>query len=337
MKFRKFGSSGTLVSEFGLGALAFGSETDQAGAHAVLDRYVELGGNYIDTADVYVKGQAEEIVGAWLAKRSDREDVVLSSKCGQYMGSGPNDGGLSAPRVRRALESSLDRLGVDFVDVYYAHCWDPLTSAEEMIQAFGGVVRDGKARYWAVSNFSGWQLERVVRLADSLGAPRPIVHQAQLSLLARQSEWELIPVARDHSMGTVAWSPLCGGWLAGNFGRDGVPTGHVRNRSLFVNELRNNPHTWRVLETLESLARGREHSVSIAQLALAWVNEAEGIACTLLGASDVDQLEDGLRASEVSLTAAERLKLDEASSLPPPEYPNTFASMLAEPRENQLL
>ena len=160
MEYRTLGTSGAVVSTYALGTMTFGSETDEAGSHVQLDRYVEAGGNFIDTADVYSGGGSEEIVGRWLAKSSARDDVVLATKGRFPTGGGPNDVGTSRRHLRRALDASLQRLGVDHIDLYQLHAWDPLTPLEETLGFLEDAVRGGKISYAGLSNFTGWQLQK---------------------------------------------------------------------------------------------------------------------------------------------------------------------------------
>ncbi len=169
MEYRTLGTSGAVVSTYALGTMTFGNETDEAGSHAQLDRYVEVGGNFIDTADVYSAGVSEEIVGRWLAKSSARDDVVLATKGRFPTGNGPNDVGTSRRHLRRALDASLDRLGVDHIDLYQLHAWDPVTPLEETLGFLEDAVRAGKISYGGLSNFTGWQLQKACDLIDRHG------------------------------------------------------------------------------------------------------------------------------------------------------------------------
>ena len=172
MELRPLGATGTLVSAYALGTMTFGAEADEAASHAMLDRYLEAGGNFVDTADVYTHGASEEIIGRWLEKSGRRDEIVLATKARFRMGEGPNDIGLSRLHLRQACEASLERLGVDTIDLYQAHCWDPVTPLEETLAAFDELVAAGKVRYVGVSNFAGWQLQRAALLGAGLGTRR---------------------------------------------------------------------------------------------------------------------------------------------------------------------
>ena len=195
------GGSGCAVSSLGLGTMTFGVETDESGAHAQLDRFLEAGGTLVDTADVYGDGRSEEIIGRWFASRPPdvTEPVVLATK-GRFSSSpsdAPNGAGLSARHLTRALDASLRRLGRDAVDLYQVHAYDPLTPLAETLRTLDGFVRAGKVRYWGLSNFTGWQLAKAVQLARALNAAAPVTIQPQYSLLARETEWEIMPAALD--------------------------------------------------------------------------------------------------------------------------------------------
>src|ERR1700744_4358048 len=201
MDYRMLGGSGCGISRLCLGTMTFGAETDEAGAHAQLDQFLEAGGTMVDTADVYAAGRSEEIIGRWFASRpaDATESVVLATK-GRFSSARadrPNGAGLSARHLTRALDASLRRLGRDSVDLYQVHAFDPLTPLEETLRTLDGFVRAGKGRYWGLSNFTGWQLTKAVHLARALNASAPVTIQPQYSLLARETEWEIMPAALD--------------------------------------------------------------------------------------------------------------------------------------------
>ncbi len=230
MEYRTLGRSGTAVSTLALGTMTFGNETDEEGSHDQLDTFVEAGGTLVDTADVYTAGASEEIVGRWLDDRpADVTDrVVLATKARFPMGEDRNDAGLSRRHLTRALEASLRRLRVECVDLYQVHAWDPVTPVEETLGFFDDAVRSGKVRYAGLSNYTGWQLQRAVDVAEHLHLPRPVTLQPQYNLLAREIEWEIVPAALANGLGLLPWSPLGGGWLTGKYTRDQSPTGATR-------------------------------------------------------------------------------------------------------------
>jgi aryl-alcohol dehydrogenase-like predicted oxidoreductase len=325
MEYRALGGSGTLVSTLCLGTMTFGAETDEKGAYAQLDRFVEDGGNFIDTADVYSRGAAEEIVGRWLRDRPGMRDRVVVATKGRFpMGDGPNDAGLSRTHLSRALDASLRRLGTDVVDLYQAHAWDPLTPIEETLRFFDDAVRAGKIRYAGVSNFTGWQLQKAALLTGHLNVAPIITLQPQYNLLARDVEWELIPVCLNEGIGVLPWSPLAGGWLTGKYRPDEAPTGATRlgenpRRGVEAYDRRNTDRTWRVLDALRSIAEAR--GVPTGVIALAWLVDRPAVTSVILGARTLEQLEDNLRAAELHLTPEEARTLDEASAPLVSDYP----------------
>src|SRR3712207_1170899 len=216
MEYRNLGRSGCAVSTLALGTMTFGAETDEQGSHAQLDAFVEAGGTLIDTADVYTRGASEEIIGRWLAQQDDavRDSLVLATKGRFPMGGGPNDVGLSRRHLRQALDASLRRLGVEHVDLYQVHAFDPLTPLDETLRFLDDAVTAGKISYVGLSNYTGWQVQKVVDLADFRALARPVTLQPQYNLLAREIEWEVIPACESTGLGLLPWSPLGGGWLS---------------------------------------------------------------------------------------------------------------------------
>ncbi|NJC70386.1 aldo/keto reductase [Planosporangium thailandense] len=325
MEYRTLGGTGTLVSTLSLGTMTFGAESDEKTAYAQLDRFVERGGNLIDTADVYTRGAAEEIVGRWLHDRPGARDRVVIATKGRFpMGDGPNDAGLSRGHLSRALDASLRRLGTDYVDLYQAHAWDPLTPIEETLRFFDDAVRAGKIRYAGVSNFTGWQLQKAALLTRHLGLAPIVTLQPQYNLLARDIEFELTDVCRNENIGILPWSPLAGGWLTGKYRRDQAPTGATRlgenpQRGVEAYERRNNERTWQVLDAVRAVADGR--GVSTAVVAIAWLVDRAGVTSVILGARTLEQLDDNLSAAGLHLTAEETRLLDEASAPLVSDYP----------------
>ncbi|HEY2520015.1 MAG TPA: aldo/keto reductase [Streptosporangiaceae bacterium] len=326
MDYRTLGRSGCAVSNVCLGTMTFGVETDEAGAHEQLDRFVAAGGTLVDTADVYGAGRSEEIIGRWFASRPAdvTEPVVLATKGRFATDHFPNGAGLSARHLTRALDSSLRRLGREAVDLYQVHAWDPLTPLDETVTTLDGFVRAGKIRYWGLSNFTGWQLTKVVYVARELNATGPVTLQPQYSLLAREIEWEIVPAAIDAGLGLLPWSPLGGGWLSGKYRRDQRPTGSTRlgedpNRGMEAYDRKNTDRTWRVIDAVQKVAEDRD--VSMAEVALAWVTDQPGVSSTILGARTIEQLEANLKAAGLHLTEAETGALNEASDPHPVDYP----------------
>ena len=240
------------------------------------------------------------------------------------MDDSPNGAGLSARHLTRALDASLRRLGLEAVDLYQVHAYDPLTPLEETLRTLEGFIRAGKIRYWGLSNFTGWQLTKAVHLARALNVAGPVTIQPQYSLLARETEWEIVPAAIDAGLGLLPWSPLGGGWLSGKYRRDQRPAGATRlgedpNRGMEAYDRRGTDHTWHVIDAVQKIAEDR--GVSMAEVALAWVTGRPAVSSTILGARTMSQLETNLRAAELHLTAAETATLDAASDPHPTDYP----------------
>jgi len=326
MEYRTLGGTGTVVSAQCLGTMTFGNESGEEVAHAQLDRFVEAGGNFVDTADVYSRGESERIVGRWLAARPGiRDQMVIATKGRFPMGPGVNDAGLTRTHLSRALDASLRRLGVESVDLYQAHAWDPLTPIEETLGFFDDAVRAGKIRYAGVSNFLGWQLQKAALLARSGGLAPFVTLQPQYSLLVRDIEFELVEVCRNEGIGILPWSPLAGGWLTGKYERDRVPSGATRlgenpRRGMEAYAPRNaQERTWQVLDAVRAVAEGR--GVSLAQVALAWVSHRPAVSSVILGARTVAQLEDNLAAADLRLSDEETRLLTEASAPIVSDYP----------------
>jgi aryl-alcohol dehydrogenase (NADP+) len=305
--------------------MTFGNETDETGAHEQLDRYVDAGGTLIDTADVYTAGASEEIVGSWLAKSSARDNVVLATKGRFPTGDGQNDVGTSRRHLRRALDASLQRLGVDHVDLYQLHSWDPVTPLQESLSFLEDAVRAGKIAYGGLSNFTGWQLQKACDLIDRHGWSPLVTLQPQYNLLVREIEWEIVPAAQENGLGLLPWSPLGGGWLTGKYSFDEAPTGATRlgenpDRGVEAWARRNqNERVRAVVETVRRIAEAR--GISMAQIALAWLVDRPAVTSVILGARTMTQLDDNLAAADLHLTDEERAQLDEASDPGAADYP----------------
>jgi aryl-alcohol dehydrogenase-like predicted oxidoreductase len=324
--YRTLGRSGCAVSNLALGTMTFGVETAEPAAHEQLDVFIEAGGTLVDTADVYGRGESERIIGRWLTDRpaglTDR--VVLATKGRFPTADDPNGAGLSARHLTRALDASLARLGVERVDLYQAHAYDPATPLEETLRTMDGFVRAGKVAYWGLSNFTGWQLTKLVQLARAMGVAAPVTLQPQYSLLVREIEWEIAPAALDAGMGLLPWSPLGGGYLSGKYTREQRPAGGTRlgddpGRGMEAWERRGTERTWSVIDAVQRAAEAR--GVSMAEVALAWVTDRPGVTATILGARTTEQLRANLGAADLHLSAAETAALDAASDPHPPDYP----------------
>ena len=327
MEYRTLGRSGCAVSALALGTMTFGNETDEAGSHAQLDAFLDAGGTLVDTADVYSAGVSEQIIGAWLAKQPTavRGQVVLATKGRFPMGEGPNDAGLSRRHLGTALDASLRRLGVDRVDLYQVHAFDPWTPLAETMGFLDDAVRAGKVHYVGLSNFTGWQLQRAVDLAEHHHLSVPVTLQPQYNLLVREIEWEIVPAAQANDLGLLPWSPLGGGWLTGKYTRDERPSGATRlgenpDRGVEAYDGRSSrQRTWDVVDAVRAVANSR--GLSMAQVALAWLADRPAVTSVILGARTTEQLADNLGAAGLHLSGEETAALDAASDPGAADYP----------------
>jgi aryl-alcohol dehydrogenase-like predicted oxidoreductase len=340
VEYRTLGSSGCAVSTLTLGTMTFGRETDEEGSHAQLDRFLDVGGTLVDTADVYSDGASEEIIGRWLGKQPPgvRERVVLATKGRFPMGEGPNGVGLSRRHLTDALHASLRRLGVETVDLYQLHAHDSWTPIEETLRFLDDAVRAGKIHYVGLSNFLGYQLQRAVDVAEHRNLTVPVTLQPQYNLLVREIEWEIVPAAEANGLGLLPWSPLGGGWLSGKYKRDEAPTGATRlgdnpNRGMEAWQARNDdPRTWEVIGTVEKIAA--DHGVSASQVALAWLADRPAVTSVILGARNIEQLADNLAAADLELTPEETERLTQASQPRVGVYP--YGPMAQEQRSRKI-
>ena len=326
MDYRTLGHSGCAVSNLCLGTMTFGQETDEVGSHAQLDAFVEAGGNLVDTADVYGAGASEQIIGHWFANRPAEvtETIVLATKGRFPTDDSPNGSGLSTRHLTRALDASLRRLGLDAIDLYQVHAYDPLTPLDETLRTLDGFIRAGKIRYYGLSNFTGWQLTKAVHMARTMNLAEPVTLQPQYSLIVREIEWEIVPAVLDVGMGMLPWSPLGGGWLSGKYARDQRPSGDTRlgddpNRGMEAYDRRGTERTWDIIDAVQTVAEAR--GVSMAEVALAWVTDRPGVTSTILGARTTEQLATNLKAADLHLSAEETAALEKASDLGATDYP----------------
>jgi aryl-alcohol dehydrogenase-like predicted oxidoreductase len=327
MNYRYRGKTGLKVSELCLGAMTFGRETNEETSHQILDRFIETGANFIDTADVYSRGISEEIVGRWLKDKA-RDDLVIATKVRFPMGDGPNEIGISRKHILAGVENSLRRLNTDYIDLYQVHCWDNGTPLEETLSTLDSLVKSGKVRYIGVSNFNGWQLQKALDLSRNMGWEPFSCLQPQYNLLCRSTEWELIPVCQNEGLGVIPWSPLKGGWLSGKYQR-GMTAAPKGSRVEIAEEkgwseswsAYNNEHTWTVLDALFAVAE--DVGKTPAQVALNWLLQRPGVTAPIIGARTMAQLEDNLKASGWSLNEEQMAQLNQASELTLP-YPYDF-------------
>lgn len=317
------GRSGLRVSPFSLGTMTFGTEwgwgTEEDISRAVFDRYVEAGGNFIDTADAYTNGKSEEMLGKFISERKLRDQVVLATKFTfNAVPGNPNTGGNGRKNIYRALEGSLARLKTDYVDLYWLHAWDAVTPVEEVVSTLNHLVREGKIRHYGFSDTPAWYVARAQTIAEKEGKERLIALQLEYSLVERNIEREHIPAAQELSLGVCPWSPLASGFLAGKYKREGN-SGKGEGRLEKTKDQTNpvfhkfNERNWRVLDALlDVAAQLKKHP---AQVALNWVATQPGVTSTIIGATSVKQLDSNLGSLDYTIPANLRNKLDEASAI----------------------
>lgn len=329
----QLGRNGPVVSRLALGTMTFGAETPEAEAYRQMDLFVERGGTFLDTADVYSNGLSEEIIGRWGKRRGGMADLVLATK-GRFGPPAGSHGG-SRRAVVRAVDDSLRRLQVETVDVYYMHGWDRHTDVEETLSTLGDLIQRGKLHYIAWSNLAGWQIQKIILTARMLGISVPVALQPQYNLLDRGIELEVMPCCLDAGLALIAWSPLGGGWLTGKYSPDSRPVGATRlgedpDRGVEAYTRRNTERTYAVLAVVRDIADriGRP----MAHVALAWLLSRPGVASVLLGARSADQLEANLGAVDLELDPDDIQALTRVSAVAFPAYPYQFLADWSEMR-----
>ena len=335
--YRTLGRSGLAVSPFALGTMTFGAArwgSGEAGSQDVFNAYLDAGGNFIDTADVYSGGRSEEMLGEFIAARGARDAIVIATKSGFATGSGAHAGGNGAKHVRVALENSLRRLRTDYVDLLWVHVWDSVTPAAELLETMSNLIKTGKVRYWGISNTPAWYVAQVATLAAVRGQPAPIALQYFYSLLNRDIEEEFVPLATDFGMAVQPWSPLAFGLLTGKYDRAAVEADAPREGGLprqaaeagaerRADDKRldgANPfgdalfteRNWTIVEAVKRVSAACGESP--ARVALAWVVQRPCVTSTLMGVSKIEQLRDNLAALEIRLSQAHLAELDDASA-----------------------
>lgn len=324
MKYRILGRTGVKVSELCYGCMTFGTKwtqvgiTEQKDADAIVAKCLDAGINFFDTANVYSTGESEEILGHALGKR--RKDVLIATKVRGRMSNGLNDLGLSRFHILESCDASLKRLSTDHIDLYQFHGWDKLTPLDESLKALDDLVRWGKVRYIGVSNFAGWHLMKALALSDANGWERFVTLQTQWSLVVRQIEYELVPLCIEEGLGILPWSPLAGGFLTGKYRKDKPrPKGARRSDLSNYSPVRfNEDDAWPVLDALDEIAKA--HKATVTQTALNWLLAKPVVSSVIIGARNLEQLEDNLATGNWSLTPEEVAQLD-ALTAPPKIYP----------------
>lgn len=334
MKYKYLGTTGLKVSEVALGTQTFGWVADEGEAHRMLDLFIEAGGNFFDTANIYNDGRSETILGRWIKQKKCRDSLVVATKVFFPTGDGPNDTGLTRKHILSQVDKSLERLHTDYIDLYQAHCFDRSTPLEETLETFSDLVRWGKVRYIGASNFTPSALQHAVSLSRLNRWSRFVSLQPEYSLMVRSTEWELIPLCMSEGIGVLAWSPLAGGWLTGKYRKKQPPPKNSRvgrkDRWDDQPEQRENEFTWRVLDTLVELSR--EIGKTPAQIALNWILGKPGITAPVLGARTAEQLEENIGCTGWELKKKDMEKLDRVSGIPLP-YPYSFVKRYTRNRD----
>jgi aryl-alcohol dehydrogenase-like predicted oxidoreductase len=311
MEYRGLGRSGLQVSAFCLGTNTFGRVTDQAATDAVLDAFFEGGGNFVDTADIYSRGQSETIFGNWIKARGNREQVIVATKVRGPMGDGPNDRGLSRQHIMQGVEASLRRLQTDHIDLYQAHADEPDTPLEETLRAFDDLVSQGKVRYIGCSNYVAWRLGEALAESRQHGYARYESLQPKYNLFYRDEyERELEPLCRAKGVGVITYSSLGGGFFSGKYKRgEPLPSSH---RAAGVEQQYFNERGWRILEAVEAVAA--RLGATPSQVALAWIVQRPGITAPIASATSPEQLRELLGAVSLKVDEAGIGELERASA-----------------------
>ncbi len=311
MEYRTLGRTGMRVSEVCLGTMTFGDQVSEADAITITHAAIDKGVNFIDTANMYVKGKSEEIVGKALKGR--RDDVILASKVGIQVGAGPNDIGLSSKHIKKSVEDSLRRLDTEYLDIYYAHLPDYTTPIETSLRAFDDLVRQGKVRYLACSNFRAFQVCKALWTSERHNVARFDLVQPPYNLLTRDIEYELLPLCVEENLGVCVYNPLAGGLLTGKHDFAKAPAAGTR----FANDAMGrmyyerywNEANFAAVAQIQSVAEGA--GKDMAQLALAWILTNAAVTSIIIGATSLKHVEHNIAATELSLSNDECSKLEE--------------------------
>ena len=334
MRYNRFGNSGLIVSELCLGAMTFGNRASRWGtihgltqddATALTKQAIDAGINFIDTANVYTEGQSEEFVGGALqALGIKRSEIIVATKAMGAMSDGKNDSGTSRKHLLDQIDASLGRLGLDYVDLYQIHGWDPITPREEALSALEDIVRSGRARYIGVSNWAAWQIVKALGISERRGWSKFTSLQAYYTIAGRDLERELAPMLLSEGVGLMVWSPLAGGLLSGKYSKgDDKAEGEGRRASFDFPPVQLG-RAFDLIEAMRPMAQAR--AVSVAAIALAWLLHQEAVSTVIIGAKREDQLAENLAASDIELKAEELAQLNELSALPR-EYPGWMFAM----------
>jgi aryl-alcohol dehydrogenase-like predicted oxidoreductase len=329
MKYNLLGKSGLAVSELCLGTMTFGNTTSEEDSIDMIDRFVDRGGNFLDTADVYVSGRSEEIVGK--AIKNKRSDIVLATKVRMTTSDNINGVGLSRKHIMDGVEASLKRLQTDYIDLYQVHVWDHATPIEETLRTLDDLVTSGKVRYIGCSNFFAWQLMKSLAYSDANRYVRFVSIQPQYSLVSRQMDREMLSLCLEEKVGIIPWAPIGGGFLTGRYNREEPTEGRLTSKvgeSAWAN--RAFDKNFLILDAL--LEAAKELDKSPAQVALRWLIQREGITSPIFGASKLAQFEDNMGSIGWEMPSEVWNRLEQISALPD-DYPNRFIDKFRRPFE----
>ena len=343
MRYRQFGSTGLFVSELCLGTMTFGGSDTGIWQHigrlqqdevdAVVKRALEAGINFLDTANAYSEGRSEVLTGQALKNLGvARDSVVVATKVFSEMSKGPNGRGVSRYHVMEAVKASLTRLQLDHIDLYQIHGFDMVTPIEEQLRALDTLVQQGHVRYIGVSNWAAWQITKALGMSERLGLARFESVQAYYTVAGRDLERELVPMMQSEGLCLLVWSPLAGGLLSGKFTREGTAEQGSRRTTFDFPPVRLD-RAWDVVETMRGIAAAKD--VSVAQIAIAWLLHQPVVTSVIIGAKRLDQLDDNVAATTVTLSADELATLDQVSQLPS-EYPGWMFHRQGAARRAQL-
>jgi len=338
MKYNFLGNTGLVVSELCFGTMTFGGKgyweaigkIQQQGVNDLVKVAVDSGINFIDTANIYSYGESEKLLGQSIKDLAiNRHDLVIATKVRGRMSEGLNNVGLSRYHIFQSVDESLQRLQMDHIDILYVHGVDPKTPVEEIVRALNDIVLTGKVRYVAVCNWPAWMVMKAIGIARQHGWNQFVGMQYFYALAGRDIEREILPLALDQNLAVMPWSPLAGGFLSGKYTRDNEKAGDSR-RDNFDFPPVNKEKAYDVIDVLAGI--GKQHNVSVAEVALAWVRLQKGVTSTIIGAKNTEQLKANIKSTELLLSADDLKKIDEASALPK-EYPGWMVERQSADRE----
>jgi aryl-alcohol dehydrogenase-like predicted oxidoreductase len=341
MRYNKLGSTGLFVSELGFGTMTFGGsgpfsimgKVQQAEADILLARAFDAGINFIDTADTYSEGESERITGKALKNVGiKREEVVVATKVFGDVGSGPNQRGASRGHIMDAAKASLERLQLDYIDLYQLHGFDPATSIEESLGALNDLVRQGLVRYIGVSNWAAWQIQKAIGISNFHKMEKFASIQAYYTLAGRDLEREIIPMATSEGLGLMIWSPLAGGFLSGKYGREQTSIEGSRRTGLQFPPVELE-RAYNIIDVLSEMAERKQ--ATVAQLAISWLLHQSSVTSVIIGTKRIEQLNDNLGATDILLSEEDLRSLNEVSKLPV-EYPGWMLDSWSLARVKQL-